>query len=311
MKKEMKKCPLCHSFNLQKSYQVGNYQYDGCKSCFTLFLFPRPSIQEMRKYYQKDFQYSAGLINEKLIRKRAKIILNNLKKFFPDGKTLLDVGSGYGCFLDEAKKFKLKTVGLEPAKELCQFSKKQSKVGVIIVDLETYSQVRGQKRKFDFITIIHTIEHVVNPEKMIDQAASLLNKNGILFIETPNLDSHLFNVLKKDYDFLIPPDHIWLFSKKSLQLILGKFKDLKIEKIATYSYPEHLMGIIKRLIKGSAETSKLMMKEPKTTLSSHKISLDKKIKILLFDRSMARIIHPCLNLFDKGSILEIYLKKSG
>ena len=306
----MKKCPLCHSFNLKKSYKISDYQYCSCKSCLILFLSPMPSVQEIRKYYRKDFQHPVGLINEKPVRQRAKIILKTLKKLFPNGKTLLDVGSGYGYFLDEAKKFKLKTTGLEPAKELCRVSKKQYKVSVVNADLEKYFQIKAQKRKFDFITIIHTIEHVVNPEKMIDQAIKLLNKNGILFIETPNLDSHLFHVLKKDYDFLIPPDHLWLFSKKSLQLILAKFKDLKIEKISTYSYPEHLMGIIKRLIKGSTETSKPMTKKQKTTLINKKISLDKKMKIFLLDQGIAHIIYPFLNLFDKGSILEIYLKKS-
>lgn len=50
---------------------------------------------------------------------------------------------------------------------------------------------------------------------MIDFAAEMLNKNGILFIETPNLVSYLFNILSQDYDFLDSAQHLWLFSKQS------------------------------------------------------------------------------------------------
>lgn len=267
-----------------------------------------PSVEETRKFYQKEFQYPTGLTNEKLIRKRGRIILENLKKISPNGKTLLDVGSGYGYFLDEANKLDIRGMGIEPSRQLYRYSQKHYQVEVINTDLEGYSQSKFKKGKFDFITIIHTIEHVAHPEKMIRRALRLLVKNGILFIETPNVNSHLFYVLKSSYDFLTPPDHKWLFSKKSFQAMLKDKTDLKIERVSTYSYPEHFMGILKRLIKGDKKISRPVAKKTGDFVGKD-LSLNKKIKIRLFDKGIAYLAHPLLNLFDKGSILELYLMK--
>src|SRR6185503_4087433 len=99
----------------------------------------------------------------------------------------------------------------------------------------------------DFITMIHVIEHVTNPRHFIRDAANLLYPDGILYIETPNLESHLFHVEKNEYTFLTPPAHVWLFSEKSMRMLTqGLFS---LEYISTYSYPTHLAGIIKRIIK--------------------------------------------------------------
>lgn len=307
----MKKCPLCQSANLKKSHKVDNFQYLCCQSCLTLFLFPPPSRKKLRQYYREEFEYPAGLANEELTRRRARVILNNLKKLLPSGKKLLDIGSGCGYFLDETRQDNLEPLGIEPSKELCQYTQEKFNLDVIETNFESYIQDRDKKKKFDFITIIHTIEHVFEPQKMIDFAAEMLNKNGILFIETPNLDSHMFNILGKTYDFLDPPHHLWLFSKKSFHFLLSKIEGLKIKKISTYSYPEHFMGIIKRIIKRRVQTSRrsTIAQKSRVVSESNDAPWDKRIKILLFDKGVARIMYPLLNLFDKGSILEVYIKK--
>lgn len=313
----MIKCTLCHSFKTIFFCKKHNFSYYTCKTCKTLFIRPQPNPQFLHLYYKNHFKYEAGLHNQNRIRKRSKIILNHLQRLNPTGKTILDIGSGFGYFLDEAIKRGFKPVGVEPAKKLLlyianQFDTSDFSVGTFATGIynmqfeKFYKQ--NKNRKFDFITIIHLIEHVLNPAELIAQAAKLLNKDGVLFIETPNLASHLFNFEGKNYTFLTPPEHLWIFSKSSLGFILKDIPSLKLKRINTYSYPEHFMGILKRIIKDDGYLSKKAVRRRLKPVSSS-INFIRYLNYLLFDKVIANILHRSLNIGNKGSFLELYIQK--
>ncbi len=179
---------------------------------------------------------------------------------------------------------------------------------------------KSKKKKYDFITLIHVIEHVKNPVDMLVTAARLLNTKGLLYIETPNIDSHLFSAEKYNYTFLTPPDHLWLFSPKSFQTLLNTMPNLETVKISTYSYPEHFVGILKKIFKAKEsqtefirpviqEISGLEYKSQSLNRVQHNKKLIRKLKYMFFDRFVASILTPLLNFGNKGSILELYIKK--
>ncbi len=296
----MKFCPLCQKPSIFFR-QINSYRYYQCRNCTTLFLDPAPSDTTLKNFYNTDFDYSAGQKNEVKIRDRAKIIYQNLKKLNPKGKTLLDIGSGYGYFLEEMNKKGLITLGLEPSAKLNNYAFNKFQIKSLNKSFGEYQS----NKKFDYITLIHVIEHVKNPSGIIQKAVSLLNRGGILFIETPNLNSHLFNFEQKNYPFLLAPDHLWVFSRFSLDQILKKVKNIAIRKTSFYSDPEHLMGILKIMLKRrrAANTKQLKKSVPKMTFKQQ-------VKYLFFDKWLARFFVPVLNLNQKGSYLEAYLQKN-
>ena len=312
-------CEICNYVRTEYFHKLSKYSYYLCFSCYTLFLHPKPTQKQINHYYKKYFNYKAGELNEKLIRKRAKVILKNLMNLNLKGKTLFDIGSGYGYFLDEAIKLVISAFGIEPSKTLFTISIKHL-IEIIIKNLtfEKYYELNKNK-KFDFITLIHTTEHILNPHETIYKAIKLLNPGGILYIETPNLDSHLFNTEKYEYTFLTPPDHIWIFSLKSFQKILKNIPDFKIEKFSTYSYPEHLMGIIKKKFKilsmksgtitNYQNSNKDHSSNPLLIKEGNKKGGVSDFKYMLFDKFLSPLFTPLLNLGNKGSILELYIKK--
>ncbi len=288
----MRKCPICLS-KISFFHRINKYQYYICANCKTLFLFPQPQKSELNRYYKKTFSFDNGLSDEINIRKRAKIIINKLRCLNPQGKTLLDIGSGYGFFLDEVQKTGIIATGLEPSEKLYNFSKKfdYSNNRTFIMG-QTFNQFYRQKSdlRFDFVTAIHVIEHLTNPKQFIKQTLSILKPNGVLYVETPNLNSHLFNFEKQNYTFLTPPDHLWIFSKKTIEYMLQE--GYQIIKGSTYSYSSHFMGVIKK--------HKVQNAHPKIL---------KQFKYLIFDQFLARILTPILNIGGKGSILELYIRK--
>ncbi len=308
----MLRCPICRFRKAQPKYKVEKYHYYECKNCKSVFIYPLPTNETIKTYYSSKFEYTTGQIEEFRIRKQANVILKKLKQLYPKGKTLLDIGSGCGYFLDQAQKLGLKPLGIEPSRKLyVQSSNRLHIDSVINSDFCSFFK-KNLNKKFDFITAIHIIEHVLNPFLFIRQASQLLNRNGILYIETPNYDSWLAMAEKEYYTFFTPPDHIWLFCSKSLQSIVVRFLQLHIESVSTYSYPEHFMGILKRKLQmASVSRRNRSQINGKCQISNNKIriSFTKKLKFAFFDKLLAPLFTPLLNKGGYGSILELYIKK--
>lgn len=307
--KIMKICQICSNKQIFFTHKINKYFYYRCENCHTLFLNPLPLSKEINNYYKNNFSYTDGILNKEKIIKQAKKILKALKNMNANGKNLLDIGCGYGFFLIEAKKFGFCVEGIDSSKKLVDKVNKKLSLNIKNFSFSDYFKKNYKKKGFDFITLIHVIEHVRNPEKIIKMASLLLKKNGVLYIETPNLDSHLYNFEKENFTFLIPPEHIWIFSKKSFQKIINKFPELKIEKISTYSYPEHFMGIIKKILNiNQSECINTKFKKIKNlSIMNHRENFN--FKYYVFDIFLASILTPILNLNNFGSILELYIRK--
>jgi len=196
----MPNCLLCKS-NRVHLYTIKKiiYSYYLCYDCYTVFLYPSPSLNKINSLYKNNFDYSSGKTEEKRIRNRARSILKKLKRLNPEGQTLLDIGSGYGFFLDEAYRTGLKVTGVEPS-SINRFKKNT----VVRNNFQNY-YLKYPSKKYDFIVLIHVIEHLFNPESDLKKAYSLLNDGGVLYLETPNLSGWLFKAEGKDYTFLTPP----------------------------------------------------------------------------------------------------------
>lgn len=303
-------CPICQSKEIGFFAKKNSYRFYRCASCKCIFMKILPSPLELDRYYKNNFQYQDGVLNEDIIRIQSKSILKQLSKCLPNAQTICDVGSGHGYFLDEAKKAHYVVFGIEPAKPLAQNSKKEFNLPIFAGTLTEY--LKSGRKKYDIVTCIHVIEHVRNPKQFIDSLLRLVNPGGILYLETPNSDSHLLYVEKNNYTFLIPPDHLWLFSNKSIGSILPE--NYYIEKTRTYSSSAHLMGIVKAILgKKAAETKKeeyqIQSAHEQMNLGQNLVSWRKRMSYLLFDIILAPLFTSFLNLNHKGSILELYIKK--
>ncbi len=296
-------CPVCSSINTTFFCKKEQHVYFSCRNCITLFLYPFPSSEDIHSLYEGDYGYRVDEKTEKRLRNNAKRILKTLHYVHPQGKTLLDIGSGFGFFLEEALRAGFQAMGLEPAKNLFAYSQKKLASAVVNQTYNKYFAENPQKT-FDYISLIHVIEHLPHPLETIRKLSKHLNKNGILYIETPNLDSWLFRAEQKNYTFLTPPDHLFLFSKTAFTNMLAAIPSVSVLQISSHSYPEHFMGIAKKMLK------KQIAPPSKTIASKSSCPKDQKnLKYLFFDALLSPFFTPLLNIGIYGSILELYIKK--
>ena len=166
-----------------------------------------------------------------LAKERSKKILDfkHINKFFKTENMIsknlkiLDVGCAFGWFLSILPR-RWKKFGLDVSAYALSYAKKYAKV--YKADFTKFTD-----KEFDIITMIHVIEHLDKPEIFIKKARSLLKKNGLLIIETPDFDSAMARKYGVKFRLFHDPTHISLFSYESLTRLIrdSKFKIVKVD----------------------------------------------------------------------------------
>ncbi len=148
-----------------------------------------------------------NLKNERRFKlSQLKYILKYIDKLKPG--RILDVGCGYGWLLS-ALNNKWKKYGVEVSKYAGMYSKKFGNIH--LGEIENFHE-----RNFDLITALHVIEHINKPEIFLLKLKKILNKKGILILETPDFDSAAARRYGKKFRLLFDKTHISLFSQDSI-----------------------------------------------------------------------------------------------
>lgn len=291
------KCILCNNKRYNKLYKINEYNIVRCTNCSFVFVTPLPTQKKLDKIY-KNSNYETGFFYEGLIRSDARRTLNNLKKLEFKTKNLLDVGCGAGFFLDEARKEGWTTTGLDISTEAVDYAVNNLHLEVKRGNINTFSS----QKNFDVIILIQVIEHLTKPYPVLKKIHSLLKKNGVVCIATPNINSWLSQVLKDRFNYLIPPEHIFYFSPSTLKQLLEK-TGFQIIKTSSYGYLEDIESIY-NYFREQFNKSNIIKKELVNNVSK---STD--LKRFFIKDIVSRLTYPLLNISLHGSMIEIYAKK--
>lgn len=224
---------LKEPYNKIKDYSVTGEEFELLmdENLQLLKTHPQPNNEELQKYYQSEdyishtdakrswFEKMYHLVKQKAVRDKVSLI-----EYYNGSKGIvLDIGSGTGDFLAEAKKQNWKTVGMEPSDKAKSIAKQK---GVCLV--ESYDEL--EDHYFDVITMWHVLEHVPDLDFQINELKRLLKPDGIIIIAVPNYKS--FDALHygKYWAAFDVPRHLWHFSKKAIQHLFAE-KNLKLVDI--------------------------------------------------------------------------------
>ncbi|HET7115467.1 MAG TPA: class I SAM-dependent methyltransferase, partial [Hanamia sp.] len=148
-----------------------------------------------KSYFQGGQQYGYGdyAASEKVLRKefaKSVRIFKSLTKNQADLK-LLELGSAYGYFLDEARD-SFDCIGLEVSKDAAQYSiDRGNKVLTDYYDEATAERIG----KIDVVAMFDVIEHLPDPLGTIQLIDKYLKKDGLILITTGNIDSLLAKLM--------------------------------------------------------------------------------------------------------------------
>lgn len=194
-------CVICKNkgFNIKI---VGNYQYNICQNCGHVYQEDLKS----NKFYEHLPYESQWNDYENHSRNRANYIYNFCKPHIPKNLFHADIGCGLGgpmFFMQSLFKTK-NSKGFTVDKDQTKFS---PSLDIKYLD---FLKVKNDK-KFDFITLVHVLEHFPDPIKALQKIKQDLNLKGYLYIEVPSFEWVELHLKEK-----FCPVHISYFSKKQL-----------------------------------------------------------------------------------------------
>lgn len=159
--------------------------------------------------------------------------LSEVKKF-TKGNRLLEVGTGAGELTSVAKELLFDITGIEIRPVYAKKVSDRLNIPIYSIDFMNFET----EDLFDIIILGDVLEHLPNPSKMLEKAYNLLNKEGVIWISTPNFES-AFSYIMKDKDPMWRVcEHLNYFSYRSLRKTLEKIGF----KIVDYKISQHYNG---------------------------------------------------------------------
>ncbi len=216
----------------------GEYQVVKCNNCGLIYQNPRPTVNSLPFIYPSDYdQYTFNTtkgfqkhIELYGLKKRFKLI-----SIYKEEGNLLDIGCSTGDFIEYVSSIAGWTcMGIEPSTVAYNMSniKKFIYNGYVTDFIQKYPDAR-----FDVVTLWNVIEHLHSPTHELTKIYNLLRENGIIVITTPNVNSFAANLFKKYWIGYELPRHLYIFSEKTLSILLQKV-GFRVHKM-TNIYGEH------------------------------------------------------------------------
>jgi 2-polyprenyl-3-methyl-5-hydroxy-6-metoxy-1,4-benzoquinol methylase len=173
--------------------------------------------------------------------------LEVIRAIKPSGK-LLEVGCARGEFMRVAREY-FEVSGVEPNAELSAISSQIAPVHQDIIERTPWSG-------FDIIASFHVIEHVSSPRSFVRAAAERLRSGGLLVIETPNIGSLPYKILKSRWRQFIP-EHYFFFDRKTIVRLLSDcgLRTEDVKGIGKYASLELITNRLSRYMRWMPHTN--------------------------------------------------------
>ena len=208
---EKRNCPLCNSKNKITLFKKRGGIYRRCKKCELVYLDPVFKDKELLKYYQ-NLHNAQSIVTKNESSFYKKIYTIGLKAIekFKKPNLILDVGCSSGYFLDIAKSRGWKTYGIELGVKEANLAKLNHVV------FEKDIKYLDKLKKFDVITMWDVIEHIKNGHISIQQMRKRLVRDGLIFFQTPNVNSLAARILQEKCNVFDGLEHVNLYDESTM-----------------------------------------------------------------------------------------------
>ena len=227
----MNRCIVCKNEKWFKYCTISNKKYNVliCEKCSFTKLNPLPTQEELNSFYSNQYREkfsSQNYVDDSVVnyeQQRADRIVDVIKDDFNiNYKYILDIGCSSGTLLKTISNLSANITpssiyGIEMNDNYRDYilnSGLSIKKNITNENIENF--YIGKENMFDFISLVHVLEHLHNPRKALEAIQKLLNKDGLFYIEVPNLKTPYSNLTKNYFAIY----HLYYFSEKSLRFLL-------------------------------------------------------------------------------------------
>ncbi|UCH64872.1 MAG: class I SAM-dependent methyltransferase [Ignavibacterium sp.] len=179
------KCKICGSQKIQLCLSdLNDNEIYKCNDCKIQFMNPQYTDEYLSDYYshytkeepQWDEPLSYG----------HNYYMSLVEKYGAQKGNLLDIGSGKGHLIKEAKKRGWKPYGYDVDCSSVEYFSKKLNIKIFCGDFE---KIDWKDKTFNMVSMHHVFEHLKDPISYLQIIDKILVKDGLLFIALPNIKS--------------------------------------------------------------------------------------------------------------------------
>lgn len=211
-------------------FSKNGYPIEDCKTCARRFAVIRDSLTHLSKVYSDEYFFE-GKDGYPNYLEEKKILINYgihyaklIGKYTKPGK-VLDVGCAAGFILKGFESLGWKGYGIDPNETMINYGKDELSLNIWKGSLETYKT----ENKFDLITMIQVIGHFYNVDKALENISLLSTQNGLVLVESWNMNSLVASIFGKHWHEYSPPSVINWFSDTSLEKLFNDYGFVKVD----------------------------------------------------------------------------------
>ncbi|MCL4472641.1 MAG: class I SAM-dependent methyltransferase [Actinobacteria bacterium] len=201
----------------------GEFPLVRCQDCGLVFVNPRPSYEEMARFYPQDdydlYNKAAGLKNRSMdeLGRLQGPRKGRIEKFQKNGK-LLDIGFGDGSFLYFMKECGWDVAGVDFNQKMVDLVRDELGIEAVAGQLEDAGYPDGA---FDVVTLWGVLEHVQSPRQTVEEISRITADGALLVIYTQNAAAPEARWLGEDWFIYEVPRHLYSFTPDSLAKLLS------------------------------------------------------------------------------------------
>ncbi len=215
-------CNLCGMKETKPFLKLNGFGYQQCVNCGLVYQNPRPDFSDLKKrygdnYFDYEFSNQSNFFNLMKLGLR-DIGFDLLFSNEDERRTFLDIGCATGLLLNHMKNKGWDCYGAEICRESAEYGIAKFDLNVFIGTLE---QASFSDSFFHAVHLSHLIEHVPDPSSLLLEIKRILKPEGYMVLTTPNVSGMQARIAGKNWRSAIP-DHVYLFSKKTMKGMLRK-----------------------------------------------------------------------------------------
>lgn len=255
------KCPVCSSTRLTRKYILKHDVYQ-CGQCHF----------QLCHNATFDASFVSGLNEterEKALKGVRKAnfarIVSSIKQLKPNASGI-EIGCGYGWFLETCKENEIKCEGIEPETRFNNLYKENN----FKVRNGFYPNIISESDQYDFIIFNDVLEHIPDIDSTMKTNFSILNKNGLLIVNIPIQEGLFYffsrlayrlgykDLLNRMWQFNFHSPHIFYFRKENLVKLASnygfkltvsyKLETIKFSEISNRIKQDQNQGFLKYLV---------------------------------------------------------------
>ncbi|HOW35810.1 MAG TPA: class I SAM-dependent methyltransferase [Candidatus Omnitrophota bacterium] len=230
-------CPACNSRKARIAFKKGGLTYKACLDCETLYVNPRPTAAILEKCYAESevyaywnkyiFPQSDAARRKNIICPRVDRLIEICRRYAIKNATLLEVGSAFGTFCEEAKSrgFFSRVIAVEPTPDLAETCRRK---GLEVIE-KPIEQIKFQPGTINVVVSFEVIEHLFSPRDFLRSCAAVLSPGGLLVLSCPSCKG--FDIVTlQSLSASIDHEHLNYFNPNSLPHLVERcgFETLEV-----------------------------------------------------------------------------------